>query len=133
MSDLPPPPPDDSDWSPEPPPPPPGLTGPVGAPPAGFAALGTIETLQLATPGGRLGARIIDIIIVGVCGFIGGLIEPFVVPIVVGAAYEIMFDRPQGTDARQDGDKHQDRQGRQLEASATGALQPGAELIPTLG
>ena len=91
MSDMPPPPPDDSGWSPEPPPPPPGPTGPAGAPPAGFAALGTGETLQLATPGGRLGARIIDIIIVAVCGFIGGLIEPFVVPIVVGAAYEIMF------------------------------------------
>ena len=65
MSDVPPPPPDDSGWSSEPPPPPPGQSGPAGAPAAGFAALGTGETVQLATPGGRLGARIIDTLIMG--------------------------------------------------------------------
>ena len=91
MSDMPPPPPDDSGWSSEPPPPPPGASGPVGAPAAGFAALGTGETVQLATPGGRLGARIIDIIIVIGISFIAGFIEPYVVPFVAVAAYEIMF------------------------------------------
>ena len=91
MSDMPPPPPDDSGWSSQPPPPPPGPSGPGGAPAPGFAALGTGETVQLATPGGRLGARIIDIIIVGVLGSIAGFIESFVVPIVVGVAYEIVF------------------------------------------
>ena len=91
MSDMPPPPPDDSGWSSEPSPPPPGPSGPVGAPAAGFAALGTGETVKLATPGSRLGARIIDIIIYLVIGFIAGLIEPYVVPIVLGAAYEIFF------------------------------------------
>ena len=91
MSDMPPPPPDDSGWSSEPPPPPPGPSGPAGAPAAGLAALGTGETVQLATPGGRLGARIIDIIIVLIISFIAGLIEPYVVPFVAVAAYEIMF------------------------------------------
>ena len=91
MSDMPPPPPDDSGWSSEPPPPPPGPSGGGSAPAAGFAALGTGETVQLATPGGRLGARIIDIIIVAIVGAIGGLIEPFVIPILAGAAYEIVF------------------------------------------
>ena len=91
MSDMPPPPPDDSGWSSEPPPPPPGPSGHGGAPAAGFATLGTGETVQLATPGGRLGARIIDIIIVSIIGFIIGLIEPFVIPILAGAAYEIAF------------------------------------------
>ena len=91
MSDMPPPPPDDSGWSSEPPPPPPGPAGPAGAPAAGLAALGTGETVQLATPGGRLGARIIDIIIVSAISFIAGLIEPYVVPFVAVAAYEIMF------------------------------------------
>ena len=47
--------------------------------------------MQLATPGGRLGARIIDIIIVIVISFIAEFIEPYVVPFVAVAAYEIMF------------------------------------------
>ena len=64
MSDLPPPPPDDSGWSSQPPPPP---GPPSHAPQAarGWATLGAGETLQLATPGARLGARIIDWIILG--------------------------------------------------------------------
>lgn len=65
MSDMPPPPPDDSGWSSQPPPPPeqtPG--GPQAA--TGWATTGTGESVQLASPGARLGARILDIVIVTV-------------------------------------------------------------------
>ena len=64
MSELPPPPPDDPGWSSQPPPPP----GPPSHAPQdarGWATLGTGETLQLATPGARIGARVIDWIILG--------------------------------------------------------------------
>ena len=91
MSDMPPPPPDDSGWSSEPPPPPPGPSGAGGVAAPGFAVLGTGETVQLATPGGRLGARIIDIVIGGVISLIAWFIEPIVLPIILGAAYEIIF------------------------------------------
>ena len=65
MSDIPPPPPDDSGWSSQPPPPP----GPAPHSPqamTGWATLGTGEGVELAGPGGRLGARIIDTVIMGV-------------------------------------------------------------------
>ena len=64
MSDLPPPPPDDSGWSSQPPAPP----GPASHSPqamTGWATLGTGEGVELAGPGGRLGARIIDTLIMG--------------------------------------------------------------------
>ncbi len=69
MSDLPPPPPDDSGWSSQPPPPP----GPVpGGPQAtkGWATLGTGGAVELAGPFGRLGARIIDAVIMIVVSII---------------------------------------------------------------
>lgn len=91
MSDLPPPPPDDSGWSSDPPPPPPGPSATSGGSDPGMADLGTGDTIQLASAGARLGARILDIIIVGVIGFIVSFVEPVFIPIVVGAAYEIMF------------------------------------------
>ena len=91
MSDMPPPPPDDSGWSSEPPPPPPGPSDHGAAPAAGFAALGTGETAELATPGLRLGARLIDIVIGIVIGFIVGLVDPILLPLLAGAAYEIFF------------------------------------------
>ena len=91
MSDMPPPPPDDSGWSSEPPPPPPGPSGHEGAPAAGFAVLETGETVELATPGLRLGARIIDIVIGIIISFIVGFIDPLLLPILAGAAYEIFF------------------------------------------
>ena len=65
MSDLPPPPPDDSGWSSQPPPPPGPPDAGGGAAP-GMANLGTGESVQLASPGARLGARILDIVIVTV-------------------------------------------------------------------
>ena len=91
MSDMPPPPPDDSGWSSEPPQPPPGPPSHGGARPAGFAVLETGETVELARPGQRLGARIIDIIIGVIISFIVGLVDPLLLPILAGAAYEIFF------------------------------------------
>ena len=59
MSDMPPPPPDDSGWSSQPPPPPgPASDGPQAM--TGWATLGTGGGVQLAGAGSRLGARIID-------------------------------------------------------------------------
>ena len=91
MSDLPPPPPDDSGWSSDPPPPPAGPSGAGGEPAHAMANLGTGDTVQPASAGARLGARILDIIIVGIIGFIASFIEPLVIPLLVGAAYEIVF------------------------------------------
>ena len=91
MSDLPPPPPDDSGWSSQPPPPRPESSGYGAAPAAGLAALGTGETVELATPGLRLGARLIDIVIGFVIGIIVGLVDPLLLPILAGAAYEVCF------------------------------------------
>lgn len=69
MSDMPPPPPDDSDWSSQPPPqPPPAPGGQAYLNPqamTGWANLGTGGTVELASPGARLGARILDVVIVG--------------------------------------------------------------------
>lgn len=89
MSDMPPPPPDDSEWSPEPPAPP--QPHDAGATPAGFATLGTGQTLQLASAGRRLGARIIDGLILIVASIIVNLAIPIIGGIIVGAAYEIIF------------------------------------------
>ena len=69
MSDMPPPPPDDSGWSSQPPPPP----GPAPDSPqatTGWATLGTGEGVELAGAGSRLGARIIDWIILTVVSII---------------------------------------------------------------
>ena len=91
MSDMPPPPPDDSGWSSEPPPPPAGPSGPEGVPAGGYASLGTGGTVEIATPGVRLGARVIDIVIGIIITFIVGFIDPLILPILAGAAYEIFF------------------------------------------
>ncbi|MCE2511106.1 MAG: RDD family protein [Acidimicrobiia bacterium] len=90
MSDMPPPPPDDSGWSSEPPPPPPGPTS-HGSAPGGFAVLETGETVELATRGKRLGARIIDIVIGIIISIVVGFIDPLLLPILAWAAYEIFF------------------------------------------
>ncbi len=69
MSDMPPPPPDDSGWSSDPPPPP----GPPSYSPhavTGWATIGTGERVELASLGARLGARIIDWVILGVVGIV---------------------------------------------------------------
>lgn len=69
MSDMPPPPPNDSGWSSQPPPPPgPAPQGPQDA--KGWATLGTGGAVELAGPGSRLGARIIDWIILFVVSLI---------------------------------------------------------------
>ena len=69
MSDMPPPPPDDSGWSSGPPPPPgPAPQGPQAM--TGWATVGTGETVELAGAGSRLGARIIDWIILAIGYFI---------------------------------------------------------------
>lgn len=73
MSDMPPPPPDDSGWSsnqPPQPPPPPGPASHSIQAMTGWATLGTGGKAELASPGSRLGARIIDTVIIGVVGLI---------------------------------------------------------------
>lgn len=55
------------------------------------ATLGTGESVELASPGLRLGARVIDIVIVSIVGVVASFIDPFFVPLLVGAAYEIVF------------------------------------------
>ncbi len=62
MSDMPPPPPDDSSWS-SPPPPPPGPASQSPQTMTGWAAIGTGGTVELAGAGRRLGARILDAVI----------------------------------------------------------------------
>ena len=47
--------------------------------------------MELATAGGRLGARIIDIVIGSVIGLIASFIVPYVGFILAFAAYEIIF------------------------------------------
>ena len=92
MSDMPPPPPDDSISSSIPPPPPgPDSSGHGDAAPPGFAALGTGDSVELATAGGRLGARIIDIVIASVIGLLVGIVVPYVGFVLAFAAYEIIF------------------------------------------
>lgn len=67
MSDMPPPPPDSSGWSPTTAQPPPAPGGQAYLNPqamTGWANLGTGGTVELASPGARLGARIIDGVII---------------------------------------------------------------------
>ena len=65
MSDMPPPPPDDPGWSSQPPPPP---SQPSQHPQdaTGWATIGTGESVQLASAGARLGARILDWVIMAI-------------------------------------------------------------------
>ena len=85
MSDLPPPPPDDSGWSSEPPPPPGGDAYRNPQAVTGWANLGTGGTVELASVGARLGARILDWIIMAV-GFVILLV------IGIGAAVGVSSD-----------------------------------------
>ena len=73
MSDMPPPPPDDSNWSAQPPPPP-GSAPHSPQAMTGWATLGTGGTVELASPGARLGARILDVVIVSVAFVILGVL-----------------------------------------------------------
>lgn len=74
MSDMPPPPPDDSGWSSQPPAqPPPAAGGQAYLNPqamTGWANLGAGGTVELASPGARLGARILDIVIMVVAALV---------------------------------------------------------------
>ena len=66
MSDMPPPPPDDSGWSSEPPSPPGGDAYRNPQAVTGWANLGTGGTVELASVGARLGARVLDWLIMAV-------------------------------------------------------------------
>ena len=91
MTNLPPPPPDDSSWS-SPPPPPSGTAGYGSAPPMkGWANLGTGESVKVASPGVRLGARVIDIVIVVVISIVVGFVDQLLLPLLAGVAYEVVF------------------------------------------
>ena len=118
MSDMPPPPPDDSGWSSEPPPPP----GPPSHNPqamTGWATLGTGGAVELAGPGGRLGARIIDTVIMGVlviilliagiasaiglaggeeesAAAVGAFVAFAIVAVVIGILYEVTMIATKG-------------------------------------
>ena len=102
MSDLPPPPPDDSGWSSQPPPLPlqVGPPGAGGVPGARTAPLGTGGTVALASPGTRLTARIVDLLVIMVLGSVlASLPRSVVVSVVVfiaGAAYETAFIATKG-------------------------------------
>ena len=90
MSDMPPPPPDDSGWSSEPPPPPrdPSTHSPLAV--TGWATMGTGERAELASPGARLGARLIDWIIMAIA---------FVILLVVGIGSAIGAGSTEGEEA----------------------------------
>ncbi len=77
MSDIPPPPPDDSGWSSQPPPPPGGdaYSNPQAV--TGWANIGTGGSVELASPGARLGARVLDWII---------MIVAFIILSIIGIA-----------------------------------------------
>ena len=75
MSDMPPPPPDDSGWSSEPPPPPGGDAYANPQAVTGWANLGSGGTVELASAGARLGARVLDSII---------MIVGYVILLVIG-------------------------------------------------
>ncbi len=113
MSDMPPPPPppDDSNWSSYPPAPPgSGAQGPQPA--TGWATTGTGESVQLASAGARLGARILDIVIVtvafiilavlGITAAVGAdsntddasalSVGALVVSVLVGAAIGLLYE-----------------------------------------
>ena len=90
MSDLPPPPPEDSGWSSQPPPPPGPASHSDQAMPDS-ATLGTGESVELASPGLRLGARVIDIVIGILIFVVVAFVEARVLPLLAGAAYEIVF------------------------------------------
>lgn len=112
MSDMPPPPPDDSGWSPQPPRPPPGDSGwspqpptppplagpstPGGVPGARPAFLGTGETVALASPGTRLTARIVDVLILAVLGTVLGSVADIAGAFIIGAIYETVFVATKG-------------------------------------
>ena len=126
-SSRPPPSPDDAGWS-SPPPVPPPLVGPPtagGEPGARPALPGTGDTVALASPGTRLTARIVDLMVLAVLGFVLGFVAG-----PAGTRYRRRRLRnhlhcPQGSDARQDGNPNPDR------ATDDGAIpgcpqQPGA-------
>ncbi|MCY3616123.1 MAG: RDD family protein [Acidimicrobiaceae bacterium] len=95
MSDLSPPPPDDSGGPDEPPAPPPSPPAHSHASTARFVTLGTGQTVQLATPGSRLGASLIDIAILVVPVVVLFLLT-FVGGLLLAAAYEIVFTAVKG-------------------------------------
>ena len=86
MSDMPPPPPDDSSGSSQPPSAPP--TGPQAA--TGWATLGTGGSVELAVPLRRLGARVLDAVIVV-------LIQ--IIAVAIGVASAMGLDAADWTDS----------------------------------
>ena len=75
MSDLPPPPPEfESESSSQPPPPPPDPSSHAPQAITGWAALGTGERVELASPGARLGARLLDVVVMVIAAFVLALI-----------------------------------------------------------
>ena len=74
MSDLPPPPPEFEPESSSQPPPPADPSSHAPQAMTGWAALGTGERVELASPGARLGARLLDFVIMVIAVFVLALI-----------------------------------------------------------
>ena len=89
MSDLPPPPPEfEPGSSSQPPPPPdPSLQAPQAI--TGWATLGTSETVELASPGARLGARLLDFVIM--------IIAVVVLALIFGASISLGSGSDEGS------------------------------------
>ena len=89
MTAVPPPPPEES-GPPHPPPPVPDISAQDSLATANWTAVGTGENVELASPGSRLGATLIDtailivpIVVLSLLTVVGGLL--------LGAAYDIVF------------------------------------------
>ncbi len=95
MSDLPPPPPEFEPESSSGPPPPPDPSSHAPQAVTGWAALGTGERVELASPGARLGARLLDVVIM--------VIAVFVLLLIFGASISLGSESDEGSVLALDG------------------------------
>ena len=89
MPDLPPPPPEFEPESSSGPPPPPDPSSHAPQAVTGWAALGTGERVELASPGARLGARLLDVVIM--------VIAVFVLLLIFGASISLGSESDEGS------------------------------------
>ena len=89
MSDLPPPPPEFEPESSSGPPPPPDPSSHAPQAITGWATLGTGERVELASPGARLGARLLDVVVM--------VIAVFVLALILGASISLSAGSDEGS------------------------------------